>query len=531
MAGLTLVVQPLGAQRFPTRDSLLRAIWAEAMTRSRVRELAQVLTDSIGPRLTGSPGNLAAHDWTVAMYKSWGIIAEKEQYAASVKSWKRGVTHVDLVSPRTVSLHALMSSWSPGTNGPVEASVVRLPNAKTSAEFSSWLGTVKGKFVLLSAAPISCRPDAQWDEFADSAAINAMREERKRVNDAWVASLKASGAKSEDIPSKIEQAGAAGILVHRWFGRYGMSYLELTAGSQDMPALHIDGATTERIPMIELSCEDYGLLDRLAHRGQGPRVRVQAESQVVGMAPVLNTIAQIPGREKPDEYVVLSAHLDSWDGGTGATDNGSGTVLMMEAMRILKTVYPNPKRTILVRHWSGEEQGIGTTRSYRADVASVAAKTQVVLNQDTGTGLITRAILYGMPAFATQWARWSSQLPADLTDKLAMNAPGFNRRGATAQTLCAGFPVVQLFTEHKGTLGWDYNWTHHTYVDTYDKLSFNDLQHNAAMVAMLAYLASEDPQSTERTAPASMYDPASGKPAVWPACELLPPFKATSTSK
>src|SRR5690606_13654410 len=129
-----------------------------------------------------------------------------------------------------------------------------------------------------------------------------------------------------------------------------------------------------------LSLEDYGLLYRLTESGNTPKLTIRAESKFTGMVPTFNTIAEIKGTEKPDEYVILSAHFDSWDGGTGATDNGTGTLVMMEAMRILKKLYPNPKRTILVGHWGSEEQGLNGSAAFVADHPEIVNNVQAVFN-------------------------------------------------------------------------------------------------------------------------------------------------------
>ena len=127
----------------------------------------------------------------------------------------------------------------------------------------------------------------------------------------------------------LEGAGAAGLLSSEWSRGWGVG--------------KVFSAATQAIPQVDVSCEDYGLLWRLAVRGQGPVVRLEAEAEPLGEVPVANTVGVIRGGEFPDEYVLLSAHFDSWDSASGATDNGSGTALMMEAMRILRRVYPRPK--------------------------------------------------------------------------------------------------------------------------------------------------------------------------------------------
>jgi hypothetical protein len=137
-----------------------------------------------------------------------------------------------------------------------------------------------------------------------------------------------------------------------------------------------------------LSCEDYSLVYRLAANNQNPTVRLDLDAQLLGEVPAFNTIGTIRGTEKPDEYVMLSAHFDSWDGASGATDNGTGTLMAMEAMRILKLAYPRPKRTIMVGHWSSEEQGLNGSRAFATDHPEVLKGLQALFNQDNGTGRV-----------------------------------------------------------------------------------------------------------------------------------------------
>ena len=137
------------AQTFATEDPVLRRIWALGMDSSQVYRLAQVLTDSIGPRLTGTPQQKAAHDWAVAQYQRWGIPARQEQYG-TWRGWRRGTTHIDLTAPRVRTLEGTMLAWSPGTRGSVEGPVVILPDLTDAASLTDWLPQVRGKMVLIS---------------------------------------------------------------------------------------------------------------------------------------------------------------------------------------------------------------------------------------------------------------------------------------------------------------------------------------------------------------------------------------------
>lgn len=172
VAVLALMAAPLEAQTFPTDDPVIRALWAEGMERSQVEPLAQVLMDSIGPRLTGTPEKQAGHDWLVRTYQGWGVSAGNEQYG-TWKGWRRGHTHVDLVQPRVQSLDATLLGWSPGTAGPVEGRVLSLPPAGDAAALERWQREVRGSFVLISAPEVSCRPMDQWRAYADDATYEA----------------------------------------------------------------------------------------------------------------------------------------------------------------------------------------------------------------------------------------------------------------------------------------------------------------------------------------------------------------------
>jgi Zn-dependent M28 family amino/carboxypeptidase len=211
---------------------------------------------------------------------------------------------------------------------------------------------------------------------------------------------------------------------------------------------------------------------------------------------VFNTIATIPGTEKPNEYVMLSAHFDSWDGASGATDNGTGSVMMMEVMRILKQVYPRPKRTIRVGHWTAEEFGLVGSRAYREDHPEVVEGTQALFNHDNGTGRIERFGVLGFPNGDVHARAWLEKLPDVFRTQLTYSGVGAPGTGGSDDFsfYCAGVPAFTL-----GGVRWNYNaYTWHTNLDTFDKIAFDDLRSNATLVAMLVYLASEDPEKITR---------------------------------
>ncbi|MCY1541673.1 Peptidase family M28 [compost metagenome] len=232
------------------------------------------------------------------------------------------------------------------------------------------------------------------------------------------------------------------------------------------------------------------------------------------MVPTLNTIAEIKGVEKPNEYVVLSAHFDSWDGGTGATDNGTGTITMMEAMRILKKVYPNPKRTILVGHWGSEEQGLNGSRAFVEDHPEIVKNIQALFNQDNGTGRVVNLSGQGFLNAYDYLTRWLAPVPAEIKNEIKTTFPGTPGCGGSdyASFVAAGVPAFSL-----SSLSWDYGTcTWHTNRDTYDKIVFDDVRNNAILTAILVYMASEDPAIASKVKSVLPPNPRNGEPGKWP---------------
>ena len=472
---------PLQAQTFRTNDPVIRKMWEEGMTNSQAGALAQVLMDSIGPRLAGSPGFDAAADWLVRTYTQWGVPVRKERYG-TWKGWRWGAVHADLIAPRVQTLNAHLLAWSAGTQRPVEGVVV-LPEGATRAEFDRWLPSAKGKFVLASPAELMCRAKQELDKNATPQTVAWVDSVRKATRETWGRRMALfSGNDAPDLVPALDSAGVAGILTSNWSGGWG--------------ATRVFSAPTRHAVAVGLSCEDYGLVSRLAANNQGPRLRVSAESRELGVVPQFNVIAEIKGSEKPDEYVLLGAHLDSWHGATGAMDNGTGTIMMLEAMRIIKAAYPNPKRTILIGHWGAEEQGLIGSGAFAEDHPEVLQGMQASFNQDNGTWRIEVVQPYGYMRGVGNLARWLSGVPLDITKHLRLALPGEmeNTGSDHSSFLCRGAPGFRLqsaYDEYR-----QYTW--HTTLDTYDKLVLPDLKNNATLAAMLVYAASEDPERVTR---------------------------------
>jgi hypothetical protein len=458
------------------------------------------LLDVIGPRLTGTPQMSKAQQWATGLFSSWGIEAKTEQYG-TWRGWERGTTHIDLLEPRVRSLEGTMLSWSPATpRGGVSARLVILPDVQDSLAFQKWLPAVKGKFVMISMPQPTGRPDKAWEEFARKESLDSLTAQRDRLHKNWDHRKKVTGFSADTLHQVLEQAGAAGILTSDWSTGWG-SY-------------RIFGTHTKRIPAVALSLEDYALLYRLVEYGNAPLLRIEAESRSLGSVPACNQLGTIRGMDKPEEYVILSAHFDSWDGASGATDNGTGSLIMIEAMRLLKKCYPHPKRSIMVGLWGSEEQGLNGSAAFVEDHPEIVGRMQALFNQDNGTGRITSIGAAGLVNGSEHLARWLSRVPDEITRDLKSSFPGMPGGGGTDN---ASFDTYGAPGFGVGGVNWDYfAYTWHTNRDTYDKLVFDDLKNNAVFIACLAYMASEDPQTVTRERRVMPPDKTTGAAREWP---------------
>ena len=325
-----------------------------------------------------------------------------------------------------------------------------------------------------------------------------MKEQRNKMSREWYSNVSKTGYGYRDISKAFEDAGAVGLISSYW--------------SKESGANKIFSATTDKIPNVDLNLEDYTMLYRMAERGLTPKVKIVSTSKELGEMPTFNTIAEIKGVEKPDEYVMLSAHFDSWDGGQGTTDNGTGTLVMMETMRILKKFYPNPKRTIMVGHWGSEEQGLNGSRAFVEDFPNIIENIQSLFNQDNGTGRVINISGEGFLNSYDYISDWLSAVPRDVSKHIKTDFPGMPSTGSTdhASFVAAGVPAFNL-----SALDWAYsNFTWHTNLDTYDKIVFDDLKNNVILTAILAYKASEDEDKAsreKRVIPKSTINPYSGR--------------------
>ena len=489
-----------GALQVQAQEEMVDKIVKEANENSKLEELAHEMVNVVGPRLVGTPQMKNAHDWAVKKYDSWGISAENQEYG-TWRGWERGITHIDLVEPRLRTLSGRQLAWSPSTGKKgVTAEVVVLPEATDSTAFAEMLSSVKGKFVMISVNEPTGRPPYNWEEWATEKSWKKMQESIKETDSLWRNRIQNTGYGYRELPKALEEAGAAGIVTSNWSHGFG--------------ANKVFGAYTDDIPTIDLALEDYGLLYRLAENNNAPEIKVVAQSKDLGEVPTFNTIARIEGSEKPEEYVILSAHFDSWDGGTGATDNATGTMVMMETMRILKKLYPNPKRTIIAGHWGSEEQGLNGSRAFVKDNPEIVANVQALFNQDNGTGRVKNINGQGFLHAYDYIGSWLEPVPQEIKSEIETSFPGTPSSGGTdhASFVAAGAPAFMLRSLNWSY--WDYTW--HTNLDTYDKIVFDDVRSNVILTAIMTYMASEDPETTSRERAVLPVNRRTGEQMTWP---------------
>ena len=236
------------------KDSVfVQQVMKEVNENSQLKTMAHELFDIIGPRLVGTPLMKQAHDWAVNKYKTWNITARNEQWG-EWRGWERGITHIDLLSPRVRSLEGMMLAWSPGTGGKtVTAETILIPELTDSAAFQKWVPAVKGKFVLISMMQPTGRPDENWDQFGVKESADKMKKDRTDQREAWNRRVRTkTGLNDRDLARALENAGAVGLLQNNWSQGWGVN--------------KIFGANTRKIPTIDISVEDYGLVYRLTTR-------------------------------------------------------------------------------------------------------------------------------------------------------------------------------------------------------------------------------------------------------------------------
>jgi carboxypeptidase Q len=442
---------------------------AEAMERSAVMDNLQYLSDVIGPRLTGSAAMKKANDWVAERFRGYGLAASLESYPFGV-TWERGDINARITAPFQRPVVAWSWAWTEGTRGKtLGGPVVRL-NLGSADSLAANKDKMRGVWVMMSEPARIWNPDGPPMTAADSAARQADQDRRRRGFASADTSRAAAQARQQfqvDRPYLLKKYGALGTI---------------TDGAKEQALVTMSGSPNRvsPLPNLVVSHEDYLMFDRLIARGMPPRLEARLENRT-GKNPVdqWNTVGEIRGSEWPGQVVILGAHLDSWDVAQGTTDNGTGSMAVLEAARIIAASGLKPRRTIRFVLFSGEEEGLLGSRAYAAAHAGEADSIQAVMVLDNGTGFIKGQALQGRNELEQLWR--------DLLAPVAYLGAGDVRQANKGGTDHLSFiPYgVPGFNYDQETRGYDH--THHSQVDTYDHAVAGDMKQASAVMAVTAF--------------------------------------------
>jgi carboxypeptidase Q len=442
------------------------ALIDEAMNRSEVMANLRELSDVIGPRLSGSAAMRRANDWTAARFRTYGLTAALEPYPFGV-TWERGSASLRLVAPFARQITAHSWAWTVGTGGKALAGPVVLVDLSTPDSLVKYKGKVRGAWVLPRPSMELWNPDGPAMTPEDSTRLDQARQLRRQLTaDTSAAAVLARRQFGLDLPYVLKAAGALGTLVD---------------GAKEHGLMTMSGSPTRVAPLpnLVIAHEDYTMLERQIQAGAAPRLQGRVEN-TIGRVPVQqwNTVAELKGTERPGQMVILGAHLDSWDLGQGTTDNGTGSMVVLEAARVLAKSGLAPKRTIRFILFSGEEEGLLGSRAYAETHADQADSIQAVLVLDNGTGAIKGQALQGRPELEPLWRALLAPVAALGADSVR----DFSKSGTDHLSfLPYGVPGFNFDQLPRG-----YNHTHHSQTDTYDKAVAGDLQQASAVMAVTA---------------------------------------------
>lgn len=454
-----------------------------------LEEMAYGLTDFVGPRLTGSTGANRGNEWAKKKMEELGLqnvrIEEARDFTRG--GWDNMKTYAAMTEPYYVNFACNPVAWTGSTKGSVKGEVV-LMNASTEADLEKFKGKLAGKIVLIpstttyeiSFAPLATRYTEE--QLKEIAAAQAPGMGGRRGNVDFTA-MRAQMEMRGKITQLIKSEGAAVII-----NNSGFFNVPRSSGA------NYRWGDPEPIAELNVPAEDAGRMERLLRHNVPVQMEVEIQNKFFESKKIYNVIGEIPGTDKilKNEVVLLGAHIDSWHGGTGAADNASGCVVMLEAMRILKSIEAAPKRTIRIALWGGEEQGLNGSRGYvekyLMDSQTRTHKTDWdkfagYFNMDNGTGKYRGIYIQQNELVRDIFTEWAKPF-ADMgfTTVSIRNTSGTDHLSFDG----AGLPGFQFIQD-----AIEYGRGYHTVMDTYERLIMSDMRHNAIISASFAWFASQ----------------------------------------
>ncbi|MGZ3752377.1 MAG: M28 family metallopeptidase [Mucilaginibacter sp.] len=473
--------------------AMLQKIRDEGMTHSQVMQTAFYLTDVAGPRLAGSPGLKRAQDWAVSALKSWGLVnAQREPWGKFGKGWEVQKNYAAITVPYYHAIVAIPKAWTPGTNGAIKGDVT-LVKIDTTADFDKYKGKLAGKIVIFDTKTTlagGVKPDLlrYTDEELDKMERATMQPAApRRGPNPQAAQFARLRALRNSINTFLQQENV-GLVLSLARGTDGTVFTTNGASYAD---------TAKAVaPELETSGEDYLRILRLVKAGIPVQIEADVKTQFfTDDLQGYDVVGEIPGTDKKlkDQLVIIGGHLDSWHAATGATDNGAGSAVMLEAMRILKATGFKPKRTLRICLWSSEEQGLFGSRFYvlnhfgdpkTMQLKPEQAKVSAYYNLDNGTGKIRGIYLQGDSATRPIFKKWFEPFKDLGASTITISNTGGTDHLSFDAVGIPGFQFIQEPMDY-GTR------THHSNQDTYDRLSEDDLKQAATIVATFVYNTSQ----------------------------------------
>jgi carboxypeptidase Q len=485
----------LRAQSSETLDTeTLSRIRQEALQHSQIPWIAHQLTDVTGPRLTNSPGWRHAADWIVKTLDDWGLSkAAIEPWGEFGLGWTAEKTSLSMRTPYYSPLIAYAIPWSGSTHGPISAPTF-LVEQMDLGWVTDHLAQMKGKILLLPVQDTTEAPryHADAERLSDSAL--AALGDTYMLSKADLAGIIPYFTKMMAVQKVIQNSGALALLSNNG-GRDGTVFVQSFIGyrKKDQPEM----------PALEVAKEDYLRLERLTRDGVSVTVELQSDTKLYDQDLTgHNVVAEIPGADPTlkAEVVMLGGHLDSWTGATGATDNGAGTIVALEAVRILETLGIQPKRTIRIALWDGEEEGLlgsfGYVKSHFGNPKDMklkpeAGKISAYYNLDNGTGRIRGIFAQGNDQAADVFRQWLVPFKDLGASTVTLHNTGSTDHLSFDAVGIPGFEFIQDPLDYETR-------THHSNEDNYDHLVMEDLEQAAAIMASFVYNTAMRPNMIPR---------------------------------
>jgi len=501
---LALSATALSAQQEKIDLEMVTRIRYEGFRDSKVMDIASGLMDAIGPRLTGSPNMKKANEWTRDQLSSFGLTnSHLEAWGPFGRGWAQEYVNVRMLSPDVAPIIAYAKAWTPGTNGAIQGKCVRV-KIDDKKDFEKYRGKLSGMVVIFGSDPdVKPISDPQYERLSEKQLADEAQYEipSEKAQFRFAEYLKRVRFQ-KDLNKFLADEKVLAVVDHSRGSTGGGTVFVMSGGT------YRQGETTT-VPAVSVAIEQWDRIARLLKQ----KKEVSLELNIVNKffdedLMQYNTVAEIPGTDKKDEVVMLGAHLDSWHAGTGATDNGAGSVVMMEAVRILKALDIKPRRTIRIALWSGEEQGLLGSQNYvqqhfgsrppmndpemqglptllRREAGNVTVKAEQAkisgyFNVDNGTGKLRGVYLQENAAVEPLFRVWMQPFQdLGMTTLTMRNTGGTDHLSFDAVGI-PGFQFIQDPIEYDTR-------THHSNMDVYDRLQPDDLKQAAVIVASFVY--------------------------------------------